>query len=172
MTSPVAKATMRAAGLAHAEKRFREDGDKYAVFEAITFAAAGREPVPEWAREALWAINRGLSQGEIADLNAAFNWQPKGEFNKRSRTETARYRRHAQAIFMELYEARRRGQGMTAERFEAIAEMLNQATPESPKIGRSLVQRVWMARKAELLRVTVGEPTGIHAFVLVDFWDR
>ena len=172
MTSPIAKATMRAAGLADAEKRFLEDGDKYAVFEAITFAAAGREPVPEWAREALWAINRGLSQGELADLNAAFNWLPKGEFNKRSRTESARYRRHAQAIFMELYEARRRGEGMTAVTFETIAGMLNEATSESPKIGRSLVQQVWIERKAELLRVTEGERPGTHAFVLADFWDR
>lgn len=154
---------MRKAGLADAEKQFLE-GDRFQILTAIILAAAGRESVPEWARAELWKIERGLNRGEIRDLNEAFGWTQKGELSKKSRTEASRYRRHRQDVFQALWEARRIGQGMTPVTFEEIAERF--------KVGRSLVQRVWIERKEELLRVKEGDPKGNHVVVVVSYWDE
>lgn len=65
---------------------------------------------------------------------------------------------------MQLWEARRGGIGMTALTFEEIAERFG--------VGRSLVQKVWQKRRAELLAVKAGDPPGNHSFVMSDIWDR
>lgn len=162
MMTPAAKGEMRKRGLAYAEKQFRA-GEKYQLFLAVMLSVAGREPVPEWTREELWKIERGLTRGEIRDLNEAFGWTQKGEFHKKTRMEASRYRRYAQTIFLKLADARRNGLGMTPVTFEEIAESVG--------VGRSLVQQVWTRRKNELLRVTAGDSTGGHAYLVADHWD-
>ena len=67
------KAATRKALLADAEARFW-NGDRSGLWDAIIATAAGREPLPEWARQGLRFAIRRLNEGHAQDLNEVLGW--------------------------------------------------------------------------------------------------
>src|SRR5689334_16479056 len=68
-----ARAELRALRMAAAESDFAS-GDLSGLYRALVLSVAGNESAPEWARQALYRIEAGLNNGEIADMNEAFGW--------------------------------------------------------------------------------------------------
>lgn len=168
--TPEAKRLCRESVLPTLEAAFKA-GNKFAVFQALLIAAAGRNAPPEWARLALRSIERGINSGRIADLNEAFGWRDSGGGHKSTRMAQARYRRYSSEIMNLLVRERAAGRGMTPVTFEAIAEEIG--------VGRSLVQEVWNRRRAEILRTVEflddqsgGKRGWTNAVLVFDYWDE
>jgi hypothetical protein len=149
--------------LEDAEARFMK-GDRSGLWLAILATAAGREALPEWARQGLRLALRRLNEGKAADLNEVFGWNNRRGNHKTARASSSKYRRLAPEILQKLIAHRKAGKALTAVEFEDIGEGFG--------VGRSTVQRVYTTNKA-MIALAAADPSATHtgANALIDFWE-
>lgn len=98
-------------------------GDKMALFEAVENASVVGQPIPEWAHRALREAISSYAHHEVASLGEAFGLPDLKD--PRRKAKLGRGRRglsHIVEVYLDVEDARRRGQSVGPALFEDVSK--------------------------------------------------
>lgn len=102
-------------------KRLFETGDRSALFGVLCTCARYQAVIPDWAADALLAMEQDLEVGKLTDFNEGFG--PIGE-RKDARQRRARLGRARGPVLQELQRLRLADGSIDAEMFDQVLETL------------------------------------------------
>jgi hypothetical protein len=138
-----------------------DDGDRSALFSVLCLCANFQAVLPEWAADALLAMEKQLEDGTLADFNEAFG--DAGE-HRASRRRRARLAKQRHLVLSELQRLRLSGAALDVNTFDEVVEALRS---RNLKLNRRDVQDIYQ-QHGVFLRNLPRNPDPNHRYAMIN----
>ncbi len=136
-----------------------EGGDKFALLNCLFRCARFQAVIPDWAADALLAIEQDLEDGRLADSNAAFG---KPAERVSTRASRARQRDARAPVLAELWRLRWRGGSLNDA--EMFPEALENLRASGLNVNHRDIKTIYSEHGAFLKGVPRDDPKTVRAF--------
>lgn len=115
-----------------------EAGNPSALMGVVFLCARVQAVIPEWAADALLAIEDSLATGELTDFNEAFGWTGESKATRKRLTRQARVR---VAVLGELQAARLAGASLSPD--DIFDMVMNSLEARGIQVGRRDIEAIY-----------------------------
>lgn len=144
-------------------RRGFQGGDKSQVMVCVFRCARFQAVIPEWATDALLALQQKMEAGSIADFNAAFA-KPKEPVN--TRAARARIKAAESIVLAEILQLRTKG--VSFSDYEMFSQVVENLRERGVNINHRDVQQIYKSSGQFLKKIPRGpDPKGGHGFALI-----